>query len=1456
MPEPHNQPEYCSRFCRRWLCFLSLLFAVNSSVAQVLPDPRANDDADREFRQARLSERLVHDRELARLLRFARAEIRDGRSDSAVAALRRLFAAPADAFHSDPEHSSGSLRFQSLSLLRSAPPAFQSNWRAAVEPFAAQELNDAVNSRSPVLLRRTAAHFPLTDSGFVAHVMSVSQKLRTGDQLLSAAAVAEFAQTYAQSVFADRARDAMYRWSLLSESHPTSANASKPRTLIPPIARPAADLALSRPWPVPIWKWRDNLADAPLTLRPGVSNALQQFMNGHPPFGKGFSDYTPIRWNELLIHRTPLRIIGINRTDGRVVWQIPTDTLVDVPNTKPSIRPGSGRHTFNSIAEDATRFAICGMTSVDPQMLFFVDGFNLFAGTTNQSYTRNIFQNRGRPFVPVDALNAPAPDQRTAILGSRLVAVALRTQSEPVVAWIAGEQPDAPYGIVDDVSMADHATQDQLSRPAGEDDQASGLEGHLFYSAPCGDSAHVYILTVAEDQVWLNSLQKSTGQLVWQQPICMKPDSLVGVESGWVTNAATGSCVQVRDTIICCIPDGMIVSVSGLTGDLNWATTIASVDRRPGRRGLLSRALSRTDTTSVFVPVIHEDRILWSSAASSDVYCLDANSGRSAWRVSKHAAGPGNIASSKDCYCVGVVGNQAVMVGEHHCRSLDMASGIQNWSVELKRQPGRAIMDGNKCLIPESHGGITVVDLTTGLTDRVANRFLPRNGDPLYGALSIDDTYVSVCTPGSVTQFERADMLLDNRSGSTTRTLDPIERAQVVLLTQGRAAALDDLTQSASDRTANLDFARVADFAAELMLLDIGRHQFHSESPGPDPDDADIRRHWTRLAAIPLTKRQRVRAYLLHELLPSHQRTDHDWKFDPDVFADEWRRTQPVDGNWFVRPDVLRRELSPEQDDASSRGTATESLTPNPSPADLILFASNKTPIQQNLDHIDTFAGHGQLAAAEMLADVLFRTADETERIQLVEALDRAHLSPTADSVRRAAIPSKPAESYVISEQQSLSSVSPLIQEIIVRRPIVESLYDSSILAYLTDAQDGAAIGTLDLKHGAVADRIKIATSQRMSAHRAVAGQQPGLIISAGDSSLTAIHCRPDGQLKQLWARRPVPSDDEYFVRRLGVFGPDYLLWQSETRLHCSHPLTGRDIWSREATVAEPGVLMMSSPMLFGDESVTVIVGADLRSFRRYSTRTGRFLGSGRTDLDRTQPMIASGSRLIGVKPKSTTLSIHDFETDREILTHENRIELAGDSTFRQLPSGNVVAITRSRDIVVIDPRDGQVMCRCSVANALNTEFVFGFVAFERNGRLLVAINDERSFGEHISAAPRLGEPRCDFGPLFCVNLETGVIDWHRRMEPTVFPTVHDTDLLVGWSIVRQQPGRGRRAGQGRLRLQIIDLRNGRLLGSHDNLFPGIPFLCHVDAESGDLIIQTYRSTIVASPAVRPPDTL
>lgn len=1535
--------------------------------SQQPPEPRSgNQSPEPHGQRSHLDETLVRSGEMSRWFDQASAELKSGHLDAALELHLKILSQPADAFHfSDVTAGDVSLKESVVLTVRDAPAAYRAAWQKTWNPSALALLKSAVRSGSSRELLQVAGQFPLTDAGFEAEVLGIVQLLDRGAMAESQNALQYVVRTY-QNEPRFRTRIQSLR-RLINSTVARSADRDSSAEKLASELQVRRDASgnhtavfmadgfshgfrnVARPWSQPAWVWNDGImalagsgeagagerGDAELSLFDvAVENADEE---------NSFSNWRPVVRDDVVVVRTSNRLIGLNRDSGRPAWELNTDTGQNVL-----------AEALHRSEVGAT--AAFGLMAADTELLFFVDHF--VNGASSRLRPMRRAQNRARNLLPGmfpggDALSALGTDGARA-LGTRLVALRFPAESPerdtpalPVVAWIVGDPSDFEYRVqgagVASVSASTVAPgvsgkasdvvtpnpqkavavqnaalpKSTLQRPNSEDQNVSDSEfaGHRFLSPPAGNGIHLFVLTAGHDQVWVNCIERSSGVLVWRQPVAFDTDGSFG-PAEMPDPSEADICVLYEDLVICGFSSGVIAAMRQCDGILQWATSVRDEAVQTHTFSFGYPADTR-ETAVAFLPMLAGKLLICACPESVHVCALDARTGKIQWQADRRAQSGGVGSESRDQYVGAVSSGRIILLGKRHCRALDAASGDQVWAVETFPASGRALCSGDQCLIPESDGSGALIDLETGRVDRISHTLFPEGSRGYAGSITCDSEFTFLSTPVSVTACRRVDRMLDDitlrQPASELSDSDLLLKSRLLLLAGNRSAAIQLLTERRlagrdglpeSSGKANV----LHELAAELILQEAGRSLF-PETPGSgmtaESLDLVSTENEDLLPGLQLRPDQRIRSEVFQELRRNRLIRQPE-STAPNAGVALQRRIWPetltpeaggamisVDGDWLVRADLLlnaecgmRPPVLPQLTAVSRQPGKSQQadplITPNPRIMDSILLMPEQAGgWEQRLAAAEEWYAAGWLEYAECLVlasmeidetridetriddtendDTESRggsgKGENTDAVRVLrhrKLLDQIRGGTAADPLALPENSEANARSFTENHSRHRTGFVTLSQESLTDPPdsLMEQL--SRLTPVYSDGGPGpirwmleqrtkkqSMLRAFDLSDGTQTDDVSVSFIPYTVSRADNSPKTPRLIVVGGEQEVAAIAWTRTGTARRLW-ERDVRSENRFGNKQIvaGPVGASFCLWQSSSRLHCTHPLTGLDLWSRDCSQSASDGFTRPN-LLLGDRDVTVLMGTTNENYSRFRTRDGRYLGSGKIDVSRSSSAEVIGRRLL-YADRAARVRLFDGLTQSDVLEDQEPVQLnPGEGFFRRLDNNRVVTVSRSQEIVLIDANDGRICFRTPVDGMLNTRFVFGLTAFERSGLLYVGLNDEQAFNQQYETAHQLGEPRVDYGRLFCIDPADGRIVWSRRTEPSVIPPIAGdaSDLLVTWSLVMSGGDVQHRGNSRKLRIQVLDAATGQMLAENPGMNAAIPLRCVHDAVNGKILI-------------------
>ena len=1465
-----------------------------------------------------LSRQLFRDRQIELLLRSVESGRDRPNAELMRDSLLPIFAHPHDVFEFDSEsQSSTSVRNRALSWLTQSSLELQRTWVDSNRVIAEQELESAISRGGRHEAARVARAFPLTEAGLQAQVIDMTCELLKGDSSKVAAQVRQLEAMYSRTVLSAEVQRQLRP--LKEKLTSLNADFNAPHAVLLSFSGSASSGTIAPPWPQPLWTWRERIWNFPGAPQPETGYMLSGFDPEAEDRLESFNNWRPVFWNDSIVIRTPFRIIALDRANGREHWSVPTDTF------KPRLDAA-----YDEL-DDATRLAMnvsqspveaaapiygmaeFGLLASDPDFLYFVDRFSFFAGTdpfVDNSVGRVIRNLNGFQVIQEDDGLSHKP------VASRMVALRRGQGTVPVVAWQIGDghrfeyEPRAEVKPIESsstlllTSANDNESDTVLVQRDDTEVEDPTWSGHRFLSPPTGQGTQLFVLTQIDTQICLNCLQRNTGSLLWRQPLAYTDESSIAFAHRSIFTKRASICIVSGEIIVCSLADGMLIGVRAVDGTLQWATAIRDeASLTPMIRfGLLVPPEETTiSSPSILVPCISDRIVVCGNHASVSLFGLSLETGEILWKCSRRAFGAGEVGGSPDYYVAGISGNQVILVGDRHCRSVDLKTGAQNWVVPIPVGSGRAECRGDRCVIPMQYGQALSVNLSTGTLIPQPVVDPPENSMAQYGAVAIDEELVCVSTPTCIAVFPRVDALLKNADQLPALTANPANQfriqAQAHLINGEVDAALALLKKAVAVRSSDTaSVQQVDEFLAELILqqwglaIAAGREAFQRQPPGQSAlPDVEIPRDAELLPQLTLTEDMELRAsvfQLLSETSPD--RRTHG--FAQLKQNRDWNKTIRLTNQWSIRPELLFDEPSI---DLSSDRVALDSLSNQELRhlAGQLLQRPEMMPDDPSRQRLaNRLISRSEFAAAELFlirwCEVSAAT-DTTSYEQASVILQQLRALRDTNAYRSRPVRFDKNEENSIrgfstsesSETGITSKVSaPLSFELspFIRQPDAEfeathrhvwfeplpkhcgmNIYLSS------DADAVSNVISIDPLDASVRDQIALPFPIDNTVGRFVpltdGDFTPGMFPVCSADGIAMISCPVPGEARILWTRQFRNGEKDAKQVKFGSLGSDHFIWQFADDLHCSDPLTGDDIWIRKRTLSQSDQAIMdrgrdpSLRRIAGDRQATLVMGSDSRSYERFNTRDGRLLGSGRLAIGKSESVVTVGRCLL-YADANARLHLFDsasgkdeLEDDEPILPLIRDRRTNSQTICQVLENNRVLVVSATLELILIDVDRGRIIFRIPASMYAESGFVFSCSAFERHGRLFVALSGEGRSGHAIQNAYSRGAPHLSNGPLMCLDPATGEVHWSAHVNQAVFPEVlgDPTDLLVSWSAPEAslESNIGYQS-EDKLVVQIFDESTGQLIARSPVYSSLPPLRCVHLADERLLQLTTPNATI------------
>lgn len=1429
-----------------------------------------------------LSQQLFRDRQIELLLRSAEAARDKGDAGQMRESLLPIFAHSHDVFEFDSRvEAVSSLQDRAIKLLLQSSPQLQQAWNDGNQIIAQQELQAAIRDSGRLAVARVARQFPLTKVGIQAEVIDLTCKLLKGDAILIAEQIRRLENMYSNTVLQselDRQLRTLKKLLGDSEFHRNDQDATSHAAQLSISTSDTAGTT-SPPWPTPLWTWKENDRRFPGAPQPDTRSLLLTFDPEAPDRIEAFHNWCPVFWHNNILLRTPLRIIALDRSTGMERWSIPTDTFerhrvetVDALETETE-RIAVGQQLTPDRALPIYGLAEFGLMSADSDFLFFIDRFAFLSDSdpfADNPIGRVIRNRNGFPVIEENEGINRKP------VASRLVAVHRHDDlTIPTIAWQIGDGQPFSYDPVANVESLEDADSSGATTDDGtevltiaDNDEASAVSdrpwsGHRFLSPPTGNGTQLYVLTLNETQIFLNCLERSTGDLLWRQPLIYIDGNALSFIDTSLFAKRTSTCIVSGDTVVCSLADGILIGVRAVDGTLLWATAIrdrisTTPQFRFGRpEPMEEQAIS---SPSILVPCIADGIVVCCNHASSSLYGVSLQNGEIMWKSSRRAFGAGEVGGSPDYYVAGICGSQIILVGDRHCRSVDLKSGDQNWAVQIPASSGRAACSGNRCVIPVRYGQAVLVDLSSGTL--IAPSFVasPKGSMNQYGAMVGDEELICVATPTTVAVFPRVDALLNSADRLPSLTSNPTKRvliqAQAHLINGDVDASLELLKDAVAARTSDAEsVSQIDEFLAELMLQQWGKaisdacegqqnrilsgsteRQTIVASEIVIPPDAAI------LSKLKLPKNVEFRTAVF-DLLSDSSVDRRKSGLKQLRQQRDWAMPIQLTNQWSVRPELLF-DLPSVDSLPSAQDLDSLSIEELRQVADHAL--QNPGLISDSLERerlVGRLIRRGEFASAELLlirwGEAFGETDDVTDN----------HTMGLLKQVRSTGI-DRPEESEITGLTSEV--FAPLTFELLPFMQNLDADFDAmqrqvwvdflpghrKMQIYLSQQSESKAkLLSIDPADGSARDEVQVPFSiDRVAGWYEPLSDgvlTPSLFPVCGTNEMAMMSCSVPGKARSLWTKRFRNGEKEVLRVEFGALGSDHFIWHFADTLHCSDPLTGDDLWTRKLTLSHSDQTILhrgtnpSVRRIAGDRRATIVMGSDSRSYECFDTRDGRRLSTGRLNIGRSESVVAVGRCLL-YADSNGRLHLFDSVSGKDELEDADPISPLSrdDKTVCQVLEDNrVLVVSSTMELILIDVDQGRVVFRIPASKYVKSGFVFSFSAFERHGRLFAALSGEGRSGRSIQQAFMRGSPYLSNGPLLCLNPLTGEVQWSMNVDQGIFPDIHGdpTDLLISWS--SPKPSLDLQLGyqaEDKLIVEVYDENTGQLI-AQSPVFSSLP---------------------------------
>lgn len=655
---------------------------------------------------------LPTDTTLPRKLQGARDYVRSASWSEAIRLLQDLLESPEDVFLLMNPGTPGerdvprwiSARAEAEQLLATLPRAGIEVYESTIGPRARARLEAAKGD--PVLVAEVARHFLHTRAGAEAAARLGSLHFDRGrfalaaacfDRCLSSVAGRSDRMSLALALLAHRAAGHEQKTAALGKRlHDETAGEIRIGQDFVPIGdlekayRRSADAGPVADWPllggtaersawvaaerfVPEPRWQRSTAQEATTrawlaealrLRDGDGRDPYRASDGQPP---PLPAAAPIAVGGKVIYRNHGGVAAVDVETGAILWQAPfvwgLDAIVHEPSWHAHINAWVESY-LNTHPYALLDNSVLGSISSDGLRVFAIEDLPI------PPYPANYASFASRTSLGGEF--PTAPELSDALHHNRLVALDLASGR---ALWQAGGR----------------------GRAGGD---AAFLRGAYFLGPPLPLAGRLYVPVQKGFDLTLACLDPADGRLVWHQTLASYKGSLAR-EGGRRLRAI--HLAHGDGLLICPTHAGGIIAFDLAAHRLAWAHAYREeppfqpVDPfARGRRGPAFRTVFVTEPPNLrpewrtSAPVMAARSVLLAPTDSTDLLCLDLESGRSNWKL-----GRGENLLPSDLYLAGVQSGRAIVVGQKGVTAVDVTEGRRLWTCETNLPMGHGAIGSN-----------------------------------------------------------------------------------------------------------------------------------------------------------------------------------------------------------------------------------------------------------------------------------------------------------------------------------------------------------------------------------------------------------------------------------------------------------------------------------------------------------------------------------------------------------------------------------------------------------------------------------------------------------------------------------------------------------------------------------------------------------------------------------------
>ncbi len=1022
------------------------------------------------------------------------------------------------------------------------------------------------------------------------------------------------------------------------------------------------------------------------------------------------------------------------------------------------------------------------------------------------------------------------------------------------------------------------------------EDVASNADSSIsfqFLGPPLPVAGQLLAGVEVDGQVNVLAIDPATGMILWKQALAFQDRQPQASQS--LGNFSAAPLAYSGNFLVCPTGSNLWIGLDTFRGQLKWAYSVA--DQPDSREAVRWRVPTQGEPTFPETPHIADGRVYFLSPQSQFVHCVDLETGQRLWRKPRQ---------QNDLYIGAVKDRVVLLVGRQNCRGLAVDSGEEIWSVRSGMPSGVGFASGNQYLLPLQKGAIAAVDIVSGETKSMVEISEPQSSEmlahPPGNLIPIGGLVASVNYKGLSVFPQSKQMLLATRKTLQDDPTDAEHRilvAELELLTgdfaraQGAFEPLqtrDDLSTEQLTRRNSIwrklltwelankpergseildQLALLADQPTEQAKFLVQKAEFLLKMR----DVAGVLQTATELAASDSETPLLVRADGTHWLSPSTYAQDMMRRLVETVgFENVWSKID-VDERQQValdsgQPDVLRQFLTlfgdrPQANAVRAALANAEHKTGRFNAAELMWLKNQESenPTEAATATVKLLDMYRELGMFYEANRQLTRLQNQPPNLELMtgesvaDVINRLQQQPIMQATRRMSVPTESVESVRIRSSHWVTNLESLTKSF--GRYRTRYLLPSELSFHLVDHDiSRSGVAAIDRQTGFIAGHVQI--PRRNSFPSRSKSTQPGHFLPVGGpGEMLGVSLLELGSNEPLWTGNTQLQIPSVFVPRVGPYGLDYCVFQSQRAIHSIDPRTGRIQWECELDDPESGLKNDPDGGVIGDEHVLVVFGADRRSYRVLQTQTGREIRRGVLDLDVNQVRRSFGRKLfyVAATPTGRRMRIWDPLTDRHLL--DERV------------AGRVFsAVTPERELAIVLPDNTDDEQTNYVLRILDVEHdriqaevpltleelerVNYLRVFRQGGRYYVNLHQpfQQALGDWFSyyASDTFLPAESVLGELIAIDADANRILWRREIPQRSILELPFFRLpfLVMISRVRDRESNRRQA----LLVEILDRETGQTLAIADNILPDRIVHATYDPMARELILQGLRTQV------------